>query len=168
MARQVFFSFHYVPDSWRVSQIRNIGMVEGNPPARDNEWEQITRGGDAAIQRWIDGQLKGRSCTIVMIGAATAQRKWIDYEIGHSWNNGKGVVGIHIHNLRDVQQRQAPKGANPFSHFTMDRDRSRSLASIVKAYDPPFSDSRQVYAFISARMEGWIDEAIRIRQNWGN
>ena len=168
MARHVFFSFHYLADSWRVSQIRNIGMVEGNPPARDNEWEEITRGGNAAVQRWIDGQLRGRSGTVVLIGAATAQRKWIDYEIEKSWNDGKGVVGVHIHNLRDVQQRQTSKGANPFSHFTMHRDRNRSLATLAKCYDPPFSDSRQVYAFIRDHLEGWIDEGIRIRENWGN
>lgn len=168
MARHVFFSFHYVPDCSRVSQVRNIGMVEGNPSAHDNEWEQITRGGDPAIQRWIDSQLRGRSCAAVMIGAATAGRKWIDYEIEKSWNDGKGVLGVHIHNLRDFQQRQAARGANPFTHFTMNRDRSRSLATIVNTYDPPYSDSRHVYAYIRDHFEDWIDDAIRIRESWGN
>lgn len=34
MARKVFFSFHYQPDNWRVSQVRNIGVIEGNQPGR--------------------------------------------------------------------------------------------------------------------------------------
>ena len=29
MKRQVFFSFHFGNDIWRVGQIRNIGVVEG-------------------------------------------------------------------------------------------------------------------------------------------
>lgn len=60
MARKVFYSFHYIPDNWRASQVRYIGAVEGNQPAKDNDWEAVKRGGDAAIQKWIDGQLEGR------------------------------------------------------------------------------------------------------------
>lgn len=29
MPRKVFYSFHFAPDSWRASQVRNIGIVEG-------------------------------------------------------------------------------------------------------------------------------------------
>src|SRR5947209_3168863 len=101
MARKVFFSFHYKPDNWRASQVRNMGLVEGNVPVSDNDWETVTRGGDNAIKKWIDDQLKGRSCAVVLVGANTAGRKWINYEITESWNSGKGLLGIHIHNLRD-------------------------------------------------------------------
>jgi hypothetical protein len=166
MARHVFYSFHYQPDCVRVSQVRNIGMIDANPAAHDNEWERIKTGGERAVQQWIDGQLKGRSCTVVMIGANTARRKWIDYEIKTSWNAGKGVVGVHIHNLKNFQQQQSPKGNNPFAHFTMERNTNLSLASIVKAYDPPFYDSRQVYAYIRLNLQSWVDEAIDIRNRW--
>ena len=44
MARKVFFSFHYQPDNWRVSQVRNIGVIEGNQPAKDNDWETVVGG----------------------------------------------------------------------------------------------------------------------------
>jgi hypothetical protein len=54
MTRKVFFSFHYRPDCWRVSQVRNIGVIEGNAAVSDNDWQSITSGGDAAVQRWID------------------------------------------------------------------------------------------------------------------
>src|SRR5690349_5507067 len=94
MPRKCFYSFHYVPDNWRTSQVRNIGVIEGNAPASDNGWESVKKGGEAAIQKWIDLQLSGRSCAIVLIGSETAGRKWINYEIGKAWNEGKGVVGI--------------------------------------------------------------------------
>ena len=72
MARRAFYSFHYKPDNWRASQVRNMGVVEGNKPASDNDWEKVTNGGDKAIQKWIDGQLSGKSIAIVLIGAKTA------------------------------------------------------------------------------------------------
>lgn len=110
MARRVFYSFHYISDAWRTSQVRNIGVVEGNKPASDNDWEKIKKSGDKAIQKWIDDQLNGRSCTVVLIGKETSERKWIKYEIEKSWNEGKGVVGIYIHNLKDSDQKQSSKG----------------------------------------------------------
>ena len=165
MARRVFYSFHYIPDSWRASQVRNIGVVEGNKPASDNDWETVKKGGDAAIQKWIDDQLDGRSCAVVLIGKDTAKRKWINYEIHTSWNASKGVVGIYIHNLKDSAQKQSTKGANPFSHITMKRD-NKSLSSIVKAYDPPYTDSAQAYKHISDNLNTWIEEAVRIRENY--
>jgi hypothetical protein len=32
-----------------------MGVVDGNKPAIDNDWEAITKKGDADIQKWIDG-----------------------------------------------------------------------------------------------------------------
>ena len=39
--RQVFFSFHYNRDSWRASQVRNMGKVDGNSTFSDNDWEEV-------------------------------------------------------------------------------------------------------------------------------
>ena len=165
MVRRVFYSFHYLPDSWRASQVRNIGVVEGNRPASDNDWETVKKGGDKAIQGWIDSQLNGRSCSVVLIGKDTAGRKWINYEIQKSWNDGKGVMGIYIHNLKDQGGRQTAKGRNPFDGFTIQNGGKR-LSSVVKAYDPPYSDSQSVYKYISKNLSDWIEEAIRIRGNY--
>lgn len=166
MPKKVFFSFHYQPDCFRVAQIRNSGMIEGNRAASDNDWETIKKGGDAAIQRWIDGQLAGRSCTVVLIGTNTASRQWVKYEIAKSWNDGKGVVGIHIHNLKDIHGYRSPKGANPFTQFTMNGYAHRTLATVVKTYDPPGIDSKMVYAAIRVNLAFWIEQAIQIRKAW--
>ena len=61
MARRVFYSFHYIPDCSRAAQVRNMGVLDGNQPASDNDWEAVKKGGDAAIKKWIDGQLDGKS-----------------------------------------------------------------------------------------------------------
>lgn len=84
MPRKFFYSFHYRRDSWRASKIRNIGVLEGNPSATDNKWEEVKRGGDAAIKRWIEDQLQGWTCTIFLIRAEIANRPWIRYEIEQS------------------------------------------------------------------------------------
>lgn len=165
MTRRVFFSFHYKPDSSRAAQVRNMGVIEGNTPVSDNDWETITKGGDKVIQNWIDSQLKGRSCTIVLIGAKTAGRKWIKYEIKKSWNDGRGVLGIYMHNLKDLDGNQSNKGKNPFDDFTMKSD-SKKLSSIVKAYDPPYSTSKNVYGYIKENIEDWVEEAISIREDY--
>ncbi len=161
--RQVFYSFHYQPDNWRASQVRNIGIVEGNKPVSDNDWEDVKKGGDKAIQKWIDDNMKYRSCTIVLVGENTAGRKWIKYEIEKSWNDYKGVVGIHIHGLQDSNQKQSKKGRNPFDDITVD---SKKLSNIVKCYDTPYISSNYVYDHIKENLEKWIEEAIQIRNNY--
>ena len=165
MARKVFFSFHFDPDNVRASQVRNIGVIEKNPLASDNKWEEIKKGGDKAIQAWIDNSLVGRSCTIVLIGSKTAGRKWINYEIEKSWNDGKGLLGIYIHNLKDFKGNQTTQGDNPFDGFTMKRDNSK-LSSIVKVYNPPYYDSKLVYGYIKDNLSDWIETAITIRNNY--
>ncbi len=155
MARRVFFSFHYKPDNWRAAQVRNMGVIEGNKPVSDNDWEEVTKGDDKAIQKWIDDQIKGKSCAVVLIGAKTAGRKWIKYEIKKSWDDGKGVLGIYIHNLKDApvppdtDGKQSSKGNNPFDDFTVTIEQEKKkLSSIVKDYDPPFKTSKYVYDHI--------------------
>ncbi len=165
MARRAFYSFHYKPDCSRAAQVRNMGVIEGNAPASDNDWEAVKKGGDAAVQKWIDGQLDGKSCVVVLIGANTAGRKWINYEIETGWNNGKGVFGVFIHGLKDLDSKQSQKGANPFDEFTMKRDGAK-LSSIVRAYDPLCFDSKQVYAYIKQNLAAWMEEAITIRANY--
>lgn len=162
MARRVFYSFHYIADNWRASQVRNIGAVEGNQPAKDNDWEAVKSGGDAAIQKWIDGQLEGRSCAVVLIGAQTAGRKWITYEINKAWNDGKGVLGIYVHNLKDTAGEQSKKGANPLDYVTF-KSTGAKLSTVAKTYDPPYTTSTNVYNHIKENLSAWIEEAIKIR-----
>ncbi len=104
MARRVFFSFHYQRDVWRVNQIRNIPTITGSAAAGFQDaslWEEARKKGDAAIKKLIDDGLKNTSVTVVCIGAKTAGRKYINYEIQKSIDRGNGIVGIQIHHLKD-------------------------------------------------------------------
>lgn len=161
MARQVFFSFQYKPDVWRTSQVRNIGAIDGNKPVTDNDWEEVIKGGDKAIKEWINDNLYYRKCTIVLIGENTANRKWINYEIEKSWNDGKGIFGIYIHNLKNSNGDQSDKGKNPFDYVTADKIR---LSDKVKCYNPPYSTSTNVYDYIKENIADWVEKAIEARK----
>lgn len=161
MARRCFFSFHYKPDSQRASQVRQIGSIEGNQPVTDNDWEAITSGGDDAIMKWIAGQISGKTCTVVLVGSNTANRKWINYEIVKSWEDGMGVVGIYIHGLKNLDGSTSTKGGNPFDYINYGT--TKKLSSIVKCYNPTGSDSKERYAWISKYLANAVEEAIKVR-----
>ena len=160
MKRQVFYSFHYSKDVMRVQQIRNMGVIDGNPPASPNEWEQVKRTGDRAIEKWIDDNMKYRSCVIVLIGSETASRPWVQYEIKKAWKEGKGLFGVYIHNLRDPRSGICMKGANPFSQFTLN---DQNFSTIVPCYDPNPWDA---YNDIRNNLDKWIEYAIAIRKRY--
>ena len=137
-----------------------MGALEGNTPVSDNAWETITKGGDAAIKKWISEQMANRTCTVLLIGQNTSNRKWINHEIIETWKSGMGIVGIHIHNLKNKDGNQSTKGSNPLWNITLGEIR---LSSIAKAYDPPYTLSTSVYAHIKDNIESWVEEAITIR-----
>ena len=163
--RRVFYSFHYERDAWRVNQVRNMGVVDGNPPASPNKWEEIKRAGENAIKRWIQEQMSGRSCVVVLIGRETANRPWVLYEIAYGWNREMGVVGVYVHNLKDKDGRTDLMGPNPFDRlaFTLSSGKKVPMSQIVRAYDPPADDA---YGYIRSNLAGWIEEAIKIRENF--
>jgi hypothetical protein len=116
MARSVFFSFHYQRDIWRVNQIRSIPNVTGCAAAgfRDGSlWEEAKKKGDAEIKKLIDGALKGTTVTVVFIGAKTAGRKYINYEIDQSVARGNGLIGVQIHHLKNENGDIDTKGDVP-------------------------------------------------------
>lgn len=116
MARRVFFSFHYQRDIWRVNQIRSIPNVTGSAAAGFHDaslWEEAKKKGDAEIKKMIDKGLENTSVTVVFIGAKTAGRKFINYEIEKSIERGNGIVGIQIHHLKNHKGEIDEPGSTP-------------------------------------------------------
>lgn len=164
MRHRAFYSFHYAPDNWRAATVRSIGAIEGNKPAPDNDWETVEKSGDTAIKNWITDQMKGRSCTVVLVGTNTANRKWINHEISKSWNDGMGVVGIHIHGLKNSDGKVSAKGKNPFTSIDHPST-GKKLSTIVRCYDPTGSNSHERYDWIKEHLENAVAEANKIRKN---
>lgn len=158
--RRVFYSFHYEADVWRTGQVRNIGALDNSAPASDNAWEQIKRGGDRAIQNWIDHQMSTRSCVIVLVGEHTAYRKWIRHEIIKAWDEEKGLFGIRIDQLHNQDGLPSWKGPNPFRSIYLTD--GTTLDQYITLYEPDWwLSSQQTYQFIAENIEHWIEQALQ-------
>ncbi len=113
IARKVFFSFVF-EDRIRAFQVRNSQMFQEARGFIDAaEFEKVKRKGDLAIKRWIDDQMHGTSVTVVLIGPKTDASKWVTYEIQQSIKLRMGLLGIHIHDCRDMSGGTIPKGDVP-------------------------------------------------------
>lgn len=155
MARKsVFYSFHFDNDVFRVQLIRNIGVIDDNKPVSVNEWEEVRRKKDPAIQKWIDDNMKYRSCVVVLVGEDTANRPWVKYEIKKAWEENRGLLGVYVHNINCLKNGKCRKGANPFDRFTLND--GRKLSSIVSCYDPSSIDA---YNEIRNNLETWVERA---------
>lgn len=160
MARRVFFSFHYERDAVRAGQVRNSNVVKDKSIETSDfidatKWEEIRRGGDEAIKRWIKNQLNGTSVTVVLIGAKTSERKWVKYEIDESLKRGNGLFGIYIHKCPLFDGSTDTKGENPFDNLYFDRNgRKEYLSEIYKTYDWINDNGRE-------NLGDWIEKAAR-------
>jgi len=124
MARKTFFGFHYENDVWRANIVRKSWVTKPDREAAgfvdSADFEEIKKGGDAAIKRWIDDQLKGTSVTVVLIGLDTSNRPYCKYEIEKSFEKGNGMLGIYIHKVKDMNGNTSTKGSNHFGEIGKD------------------------------------------------
>lgn len=144
MARRVFFSFHFEQDIVRANQVRNSNVVAGADQAGfydHSEYEEAKRMGDDNIKRLIRAKLDGTSVTVVLIGTQTYSRPFVQYEIEQSIARRNGLLGIHIHHLKNFQGHwdysAGPKPSVPwnveFPSYDWDGDLTRFRAAIEAA-----------------------------------
>ncbi len=70
---------------------------------------------DRLRKRWIDAQLAGTSVAVVLVGADTASRPWVKYEIAKSIELCKGLLAIDISKIKDHSGQTVPTGKNPLA-----------------------------------------------------
>lgn len=155
--RKVFFSFYYRRDNWRVIQVRNSWVTKPGQEAcaflDRADWANIHAQGHAKIQEWIDNQLGSTSVTVVLIGKKTAGREWVDYEITKTHNDGKGMIGVYIHQLKNKDGQTDTKGANPFDRFEVAENGSTTkLSALYDTYDWIDDDGYN-------NLAGWVEKA---------
>jgi hypothetical protein len=129
MARRVFFSFHYERDVRRIQQVRQSWVV---------------RPGDEA-QPFFDAA--------AFEEAKTDDREWVRHEIKRSYELGKGILAIDIHNVRDPQSGVDVPGANPLGYWSIERGgRKVYFTELYKSYDWVRDDGYH-------NMPAWIEAA---------
>ena len=172
MARVVFFSFDY-DDVWQVNQVRKSGTFVGEQRAgfRDKaEYEQVKRQGDEVIKRWIRAQIQGCSVTCVLIGSATYQSKWVNFEIGESISRGMGLVGVYIHRLK-VPRRNNQFGVLFAPRNPLDDHSMPPTNAITRMFPDRASERYETHTWDPAGLLGsqlsnndlgaWVEEAAR-------
>jgi len=161
MARRAFFSFHYERDIWRASQVKNSWIIRGGEEA--GFWnasleEEARKKGDDAIKRLIDQGLVNTSVTVVLIGAETADRRWVTYEIQKSCEMGHGLVGVRIHGLKNREGYTDQMGTSPFERLSYANykgtGRETYLSQLHKVHDYVSGDGY-------TNLGNWIEEAAR-------
>jgi len=158
MARKIFFSFHFDRDAWRAGQVRNSDLI----PNEDEygfidsvDWEEVKRNGVDSIKRWIDSQLTDTSVTVVLIGAETSERYWVNYELRKSWERGNALVGLRIHNVKDQDGKIDTMGVNPLEKIHLAD--GTTLSSVSKTYDWVSDDGRN-------NLGTWVEDAFKARE----
>lgn len=154
----VFYSFHYERDVARVMLVRNLGAIEGQPLLNPQEWEQVRRGGKPAIEKWIDEQMAYKTAVVVLVGAETANRHFVNYEIIKAWTDKRPLVGIRIHGLSSFGNVDSP-GANPFAQIKLAD--GGNLGQYIPLHDPVGRDSQQVHSSISDNLKTWVSGAYK-------
>jgi len=163
MARHVFYALHYEADRSRIAGLLQSHALEANPELSQADWAKLRRGGEFATRRWIEEQLKGRSCTVVLIGTHTAARPLVHYAIQRSRQLHLGLLGIYVHGLNDNRGLPSQKGENAFEHPECDLG---SMSGKIPVYDPPGTDSQMIYRYIVDNMAQWADEAAALTRIW--
>jgi len=136
-----------------------MGVVEGNTPISSNDWEAVKKKGDAAVEDWIDENMKNRGVVIVLVGQRTAERPWVIYEIEKGWNDGKRVLGVRIHGLENSKGNTGESGPSPFGKIKLNN--GKLLSDYVTLLNPNGANSKAVYATINENLESWVDNAAR-------
>lgn len=155
MSKSAFYSFHYDQDNWRVQQIINMGVLEGQPLLGAQKWEEVERQGETAIKNWIARQMSGKSAVVVLVGAQTASRPWVKYEITKAWNDKIPLLGVRIHGLKDGAGSTDSQGANPFAAISLSN--GKTIGDYVTLKNPAGATSTDVYATIQNNLVSWVD-----------
>ncbi|WP_183573708.1 TIR domain-containing protein [Mucilaginibacter sp. X5P1] len=123
MPRYSFFSFSYEDvKNFRVNVVRNSWLHHNDDQTFYDAsiWEDERTNSPAKLKRLIEYGLQGTSVTAVLIGADTAHRRWVKYEIIKSFEQGKGILGVHINRIRDKNRCIAVKGLNPLDRLAFE------------------------------------------------
>ncbi len=165
--RHLFMSFHAGSDLWRANIVRTVlheaGYdVFGIPDA--SYMEQARREGDAVLRRMISTQMRDAGCLLVLVGAQTADRHWVQYEIEAAWEAGRPILGVRIDGLPDMYGRRSEPGSNPFDQIYIGS--ATPLSEVAPLFAPEGANGIAALDSIRRNIRRWIDRAVAIRSGY--
>ena len=95
--RNVFISYHHANDRGYYGALSGI-LTEVYGCIADNSLERSVDSDDAeyVMRRIRENHVTGTSCTLVLCGAETPWRKYVDWEIKATLDKAHGLVGIRL------------------------------------------------------------------------
>lgn len=142
--------------------VRNRWVTQGNQSVSGiidkAEFEKLKRTGDKAVYNWIDKQLEGTSVTVVLLGANTLTKPFVQYEICESIKRGNAVIGVHVHNIKDMLTGCTSSKCNTHSVIGRYSDNTSAYFDVV---------SDGIYDYIIENgyenLGEWVESAAKIK-----
>jgi hypothetical protein len=132
--RKAFFSFHY-DDIMRVNNVRNAWKIDHPDSALmrsfydSSLWESRKLEDEEAVKRLIREGVCYTSTVCVLIGSDTWSRRWVKYEIARAIIDERGLLAVHLNNIRHHETRQPHAfGANPLMFMAVGKVRETALS----------------------------------------
>jgi len=99
--RRVFVSYHHANDQWYYDEFSRF-FHGGYDTVFDNSIERKidSENVDYVMQRIRDNFISTTSCTIVLLGADTPPRKYVDWEIKATLDKQHGLLGLVLPNCQ--------------------------------------------------------------------
>lgn len=102
-ARRVFLSYHHGPDRAFYEEFSRLASdVYECVEDRSVRTEIDSENPEYVMRRIRENYITGTSCTIVLCGAFTWQRKYVDWEIKASLDKRHGLIGLGLPTAQQV------------------------------------------------------------------
>lgn len=199
MTRRTFFSFHYKPDVTRSNVVKKSQIVKDREDAGfldSSAFEEAQKVDDDSLKRFLIKEMEGSSVVCALVGAETASRRWVRYEIQRGIWDARGLMAVRIHTIADFDKKTSTMGVNPFDvlgiyvsekkaylverastseKWTYSSDFSKDLPKWVYGDKLPtdgvhaLSEFFPIYSWSSTAHEkigGWIESAATQAKRW--
>ena len=133
--KNVFISHHHKDDA-HVGKLTELLSKNGydirnsSIRAKPANQERIDKGliKEATIRRLLRMKMSWAGTVIVLIGKETHTRPWVDWEINEAKKQGKNIVGVYEHGLKD--KVELPNGLKDYSSSIVGWDSSSIIDAI--------------------------------------
>jgi len=95
--RKIFVSYHHGGDQWYYNEFSRF-FSDTYEVVQDNSLDRVIDSDDPeyVMRRIRENNITGTSCTFVLCGAQTPQRKYVDWEIKATLDKCHGLIGINL------------------------------------------------------------------------
>lgn len=99
--RKIFVSYHHGGDQGYYNEFSRVFHDEYEAVFDNSLERKIDSANTDYIMRQIrENFITGTSCTIVLVGYSTYQRKYVDWEIKATLDKGHGLIGVRLPSAR--------------------------------------------------------------------